>query len=111
MLPSLVLVHWGFSGFLLTLVAFFLLASPFLLKVPSHGRKQEVLKKGSDGPVKPYVVFIALLGLLLFFGGIAGIWGQCDEETVRAMMLRLVHRGPDAQGSGSFAIRRSPRSS
>ena len=30
--------------------------------------------------------------------GIAGIWGQCDEETVRAMMRRLVHRGPDAQG-------------
>lgn len=30
--------------------------------------------------------------------GIAGVWGTCDEETVRAMMNRLVHRGPDAQG-------------
>ncbi len=30
--------------------------------------------------------------------GIAGIWGKCDEETVRAMMRRLVHRGPDSQG-------------
>lgn len=30
--------------------------------------------------------------------GIAGIWGKCDEETVRVMMRRLVHRGPDAQG-------------
>ena len=30
--------------------------------------------------------------------GIAGIWGKCDEEILRAMMGRLVHRGPDAQG-------------
>jgi asparagine synthase (glutamine-hydrolysing) len=30
--------------------------------------------------------------------GIAGVWGKCDEETVRAMMRRLVHRGPDARG-------------
>ena len=30
--------------------------------------------------------------------GIAGVWGTCDEETVRAMIHRLVHRGPDAQG-------------
>ena len=30
--------------------------------------------------------------------GIAGIWGQSDEETVRTMMRRLAHRGPDAQG-------------
>lgn len=30
--------------------------------------------------------------------GIAGVWGKCDEETVRAMMRRLVHRGPDGQG-------------
>ncbi len=79
LLPSLVLVHWGFPGFLLTLVAFFLLASPFLLKVPSHGRKQEILKNGGDSPVKPYVVFIALLGLLLFFGGIAGIWAFMER--------------------------------
>ena len=30
--------------------------------------------------------------------GIAGIWGKCEEEPVRTMMRRLVHRGPDAQG-------------
>ncbi len=30
--------------------------------------------------------------------GIAGIWGKYDEDTVRAMMHRLAHRGPDAQG-------------
>ena len=30
--------------------------------------------------------------------GIAGVWGKCDEETVRTMMRRLIHRGPDAQG-------------
>ena len=30
--------------------------------------------------------------------GIAGVWGTCDEKTVRAMIHRLVHRGPDAQG-------------
>jgi asparagine synthase (glutamine-hydrolysing) len=35
--------------------------------------------------------------------GIAAIWGAPDEETVRAMMRRLAHRGPDAQ-----AVRRDP---
>ncbi|MGD8894524.1 MAG: asparagine synthase B [Acidobacteriota bacterium] len=30
--------------------------------------------------------------------GIAGLWGECDEPIVRAMMGRLAHRGPDAQG-------------
>ena len=30
--------------------------------------------------------------------GIAGIWGTADEEVVRVMMRRLVHRGPDSQG-------------
>jgi len=30
--------------------------------------------------------------------GIAGIWGKYDEDTVREMMRRLAHRGPDAQG-------------
>ena len=30
--------------------------------------------------------------------GIAGIWGHADEPLVRAMMDRLVHRGPDAEG-------------
>ena len=30
--------------------------------------------------------------------GIAGIWGRRDEATVRAMMDRLAHRGPDAEG-------------
>jgi len=30
--------------------------------------------------------------------GIAAIWGTCCEETVRTMMNRLLHRGPDAQG-------------
>ncbi|MFQ5745563.1 MAG: asparagine synthase B, partial [Acidobacteriota bacterium] len=30
--------------------------------------------------------------------GIAGIWGTVDEEVIRVMMLRLVHRGPDSQG-------------
>ncbi len=30
--------------------------------------------------------------------GIAVLWGAGDEEAVRAMMQRLVHRGPDAHG-------------
>jgi asparagine synthase (glutamine-hydrolysing) len=30
--------------------------------------------------------------------GIAGIWGRLDEDLVRKMMKRLVHRGPDAEG-------------
>jgi asparagine synthase (glutamine-hydrolysing) len=30
--------------------------------------------------------------------GIAGIWGSPDGETVRIMMRRLAHRGPDADG-------------
>ncbi|MFQ5530091.1 MAG: asparagine synthase-related protein, partial [Gemmatimonadota bacterium] len=30
--------------------------------------------------------------------GIAGAWGDSDVETVRAMLDRLAHRGPDAAG-------------
>jgi len=30
--------------------------------------------------------------------GIVGICGKCDEETVRTMMSRMVHRGPDSKG-------------
>jgi len=30
--------------------------------------------------------------------GIAGIWGDRDEEAVRQMLLRLGHRGRDGQG-------------
>jgi len=30
--------------------------------------------------------------------GIAGIWGERDEEAVREMLLRVGHRGPDGQG-------------
>lgn len=30
--------------------------------------------------------------------GIAGVWGQADEETVSQMMARLTHRGPDGTG-------------
>lgn len=31
--------------------------------------------------------------------GIAGIWGQAEEDVVRMMMERMVHRGPDAGGT------------
>jgi asparagine synthase (glutamine-hydrolysing) len=31
--------------------------------------------------------------------GIAGMWGECDVNTVRKMMNRIAHRGPDAQGA------------
>ncbi len=30
--------------------------------------------------------------------GIAGIWGCAEEDVVRTMMERMVHRGPDADG-------------
>jgi asparagine synthase (glutamine-hydrolysing) len=30
--------------------------------------------------------------------GIAGIWGHVDEDAVRTMMRRMVHRGPDSGG-------------
>jgi len=30
--------------------------------------------------------------------GIAGLWGRADANTVRLMMDRMVHRGPDADG-------------
>jgi len=30
--------------------------------------------------------------------GIAGIWGSVEEDVVRGMMARMVHRGPDAGG-------------
>lgn len=33
--------------------------------------------------------------------GIAGIWGAQDKQSVRTMMKRLVHRGPDAEGTYS----------
>ncbi len=32
--------------------------------------------------------------------GIAGIWGRSEEDVVRTMMERMVHRGPD--GGGTF---------
>ncbi len=35
--------------------------------------------------------------------GITGIWGTDDRATVAAMMHRLVHRGPDAEGMRSDA--------
>ena len=31
--------------------------------------------------------------------GIAGIWGSVEEDVVRTMMERMVHRGPDASGA------------
>lgn len=31
--------------------------------------------------------------------GIAGIWGRAEEDVVRTMMERMVHRGPDAGGT------------
>jgi len=31
--------------------------------------------------------------------GIAGIWGHDEEDVVRTMMARMVHRGPDAGGT------------
>jgi len=31
--------------------------------------------------------------------GIAGIWGNVEEDIVRTMMERMVHRGPDAGGT------------
>jgi asparagine synthase (glutamine-hydrolysing) len=31
--------------------------------------------------------------------GIAGIWGRAEEEVVRTMMGRMVHRGPDSGGT------------
>jgi asparagine synthase (glutamine-hydrolysing) len=30
--------------------------------------------------------------------GIAGIWGSIDDDAIRTMMERMVHRGPDADG-------------
>jgi asparagine synthase (glutamine-hydrolysing) len=30
--------------------------------------------------------------------GIAAIWGSVEQETIRTMMERMVHRGPDASG-------------
>jgi MFS family permease len=59
LLPALVIAQWGFSGFLLTLVAFFLLVLPFLARVPPHGKKQERVEAGERVLVKPYVVFLA----------------------------------------------------
>ena len=79
LLPALVIAQWGFSGFLLTLVAFFILVLPFIARVPPHGKKQERLEAVEQVVVKPYVVFLALLGLLLFFGGIAGIWAFMER--------------------------------
>ena len=79
LVPSLVIAQWGFSGLLMTLVAFFLLSSPFLAKVPPHGKKQESIQAGGVVTIQPHVVFIALLGLLLFFGGIAGIWAFMER--------------------------------
>ena len=35
--------------------------------------------------------------------GIAGAWGDSDVETVRSMLGRLVHRGPDAAGIADLA--------
>src|SRR5439155_22829282 len=36
-------------------------------------------------------------------GGIAGIWGQADEELVRRMTETVSHRGPDDAGVKVFA--------
>ena len=30
--------------------------------------------------------------------GIAAIWGSVEQDVVRTMMERMVHRGPDASG-------------
>ena len=79
LIPALVIAQWGFSGLLVTLIAVFLLASPFIARVPPHGKKQDIIESGGAVTVPAYVVFIALLGLLLFFGGIAGIWAFMER--------------------------------
>jgi predicted MFS family arabinose efflux permease len=79
LVPALVIAHWGLSGLLVTLVAVFILALPFLAWIPPHGNKHGELTAGGPMTVPPALVFLALLGLLLFFGGIAGIWAFMER--------------------------------
>ena len=80
LLPTLVIARWGLIGMLIALCGFFLLTLPLASKIPGRGRKQEAIDYDVDqATIKPPMVFAALLGLLLFFGGIAGIWAFMER--------------------------------
>ncbi|MGI9289203.1 MAG: hypothetical protein ACR2P1_27790, partial [Pseudomonadales bacterium] len=103
-LPALVITRWGFPGLLITLIALFLIASPFIFKVPSHGQKQEAIESGTATSIHSAMVFAALLGLLLFFGGIAGIWAFMERFASQGGIDRTIAGQLLAVGVVSSAV-------
>lgn len=79
LVPVLVIATWGLPGLLLTLIALFLLATPLYPLIPRAGAKQVAAKGAETTPRKLLAVILSLFGLLLFFGGIAGIWAFLER--------------------------------
>lgn len=78
LMPVLIIARWGLPGLLGTLAVVFLMAFFFLSRVPPQGLKQQQEQR-ITATVKPIYVFVALFGLLAYFGGIAGVWAFMER--------------------------------
>ncbi len=82
-LPALVISRWGLGGIIITMVAVVVLFMPLGLLLPHGGVKGSDLDRvGGDPGVKashPILVWMALLGCLLFMCGQTAIWAFVER--------------------------------
>lgn len=104
LMPVTVIAYWGLAGAQLTLAAVFLLALLFATSVPSHGVKQHAQSVAVEQHGSTALVFLALLGLLAFFGGIAGVWAFLERLAVDAGIDRSTAQQMLAIGVISSAL-------
>ncbi len=76
-LPAYVITLWGLSGMLFCVAGVTLVLALFILWVPAKGRSHVVVET-SRGKTSP-LVFVSLVALLFYFGGIAGVWAFLER--------------------------------